>query len=156
LTGTETITGSATWPLSVSAAISTMTDPSISATGSMAGTIRKTSITSSKMDRPKIKDFMPEETTFSDIHRKFRDNPDLYRYICALDLYIDELEDTLKPREPFNGAFYPSPILKNNGEDLNPEKERYKSKFQRKLDEAIAKGEEARKAKTEKTKNKEP
>lgn len=42
--------------------------------------------TSTMTDRPKIKDFMPEGTTFTDIHRKFRDNPDLCRKQLNINL----------------------------------------------------------------------
>jgi hypothetical protein len=86
---------------------------------------------------------MPEGTTFTDIHRKFRDNPDLYRYICALDLYIDELEGALGLLDPIFPLGDENKVEEN--QEKKPEKEPYKSKFQRKLDEAIAKSEEARK-----------
>lgn len=109
---------------------------------------------------------MPEGTTFTDIHRKFRDNPDLYRYICALDLYIDELalyidelEKKNKMEEFFTATANPPPnvvlmyrddLKENQKEKL--EKTPHKSKFQRKLDEALAKREEAKKAKADKPK----
>lgn len=43
------------------------------------------------MKRPEIKDFMPDET-LNEVHKKFRNSPELYSYICALDAYIDYLE----------------------------------------------------------------
>lgn len=58
----------------------------------MDDTTRKNNTTCSNPPRPKIEDFVPRETGLGDIHRMFTKSPELYRYICALDLYIDELE----------------------------------------------------------------
>jgi hypothetical protein len=44
--------------------------------------------------RPKFKDFMGEGATISDVNSEFAKSEKLYNYIQALDLYIDQLEDT--------------------------------------------------------------
>lgn len=45
------------------------------------------------MNRPIISDFFPETTTPKDLNKIFLANPELYRYIQALDGYVDWLED---------------------------------------------------------------
>ena len=45
------------------------------------------------MNRPLISDFFPESFTPKDLNKVFLANPELYRYIQALDGYIDFLED---------------------------------------------------------------
>lgn len=45
------------------------------------------------MKRPEISDFFPESTTIADIHKLFTDYPELYRYVQALDGYVDWLID---------------------------------------------------------------
>jgi hypothetical protein len=52
------------------------------------------------MNRPQISDFFPESTTPKDLNKVFLANPELYRYIQALDGYIDELEEKLDEVRP--------------------------------------------------------
>jgi hypothetical protein len=47
------------------------------------------------MIRPDFKDFFPEGTTVQDIQKAFTGHPELYRYITALDAYVDWLEDQI-------------------------------------------------------------
>lgn len=49
------------------------------------------------MNRPLISDFFPESFTPKDLNKVFLANPELYRYIQALDGYVDLLED--KPED---------------------------------------------------------
>jgi hypothetical protein len=44
------------------------------------------------LERPKIKDFFPEETTVSQVNKVYAASPELFKYIQALDNYIDESE----------------------------------------------------------------
>jgi hypothetical protein len=48
------------------------------------------------MNRPLISDFFPESFTPKDLNKVFLANPELYRYIQALDGYIDALEEETK------------------------------------------------------------
>lgn len=43
--------------------------------------------------RPSFKDYLPENTTVDDIKKMFGANSNLYKYILALDNYIDQLEE---------------------------------------------------------------
>lgn len=45
-----------------------------------------------KTARPIFKDFFPESTSVGDIQKLFVEAPELYKYITALDNYIDEVE----------------------------------------------------------------
>mgnify|MGYP005749625231 CR=1 FL=1 len=48
------------------------------------------------MKRPTIDQFFPESTTPKDLNRVFLNNPELYRFIQALDGYIDWLESKVE------------------------------------------------------------
>ena len=73
------------------------------------------------MNRPNIKDFFPDDTTPQRINELFLAEPELYKYIQALDLYIDELEEN-KPTEELERETYEYisqiylPIAKTIGE----------------------------------------
>lgn len=54
------------------------------------------------MNRPQIYDFFPESTTPKDLNQLFLANPELYRYIQALDGYIDELEQKFDDVRPMS------------------------------------------------------
>lgn len=54
------------------------------------------------MNRPQIYDFFPESTTPKDLNKVFLANPELYRYIQALDGYIDELEQKFDDVRPMS------------------------------------------------------
>lgn len=45
-----------------------------------------------EMERPKLENFLPENTTTDMVNNMFLENIELYNYINALDNYIDELE----------------------------------------------------------------
>lgn len=47
------------------------------------------------MNRPEFKDFFPESTTVADIQTAFIGHPELYRYLTALDAYVDWLEEKI-------------------------------------------------------------
>lgn len=65
------------------------------------------------MERPLIQNFMPEGTTLATAHRKYKDAPELYAYMTALDAYADHLEDELRKSEiaekfkKYSDAFWP-------------------------------------------------
>lgn len=56
--------------------------------------------------RPNFKDYLPENTTVNDIQKMFGANSKLYKYILALDNYIDQLEEgyeqILNAPNPYN------------------------------------------------------
>ena len=45
-----------------------------------------------KTERPKLEDFYPDGTDVKTIQNAFIENIEIYNYINALDLYIDEIE----------------------------------------------------------------
>ena len=45
-----------------------------------------------KSERPRIEDFYPKGTDVKTIQNAFIENIEMYNYINALDLYIDEIE----------------------------------------------------------------
>ena len=45
------------------------------------------------MKRPKFEYYLPKNTTVEDIQKIFEANSELYKYIVALDDYIDYLEE---------------------------------------------------------------
>ena len=45
------------------------------------------------MTRPTIDQFFPSDTTPGDIQKAFIANPELYKYITAMDAYIDWMEE---------------------------------------------------------------
>lgn len=47
------------------------------------------------MKRPDFKDFYSEGTTVQDIQKAFTRHPELYRYITALDSFIDEIHKSI-------------------------------------------------------------
>lgn len=61
------------------------------------------------MNRPNIADYFPADTSIKDLHQKLCLAPELYRYICALDDYIDEIEEEGKkePSMPDQSEIYP-------------------------------------------------
>ena len=42
--------------------------------------------------RPSIKDFFGKEATLDSVHKTYTDSPDLFKYVQALDGFIDELD----------------------------------------------------------------
>ena len=69
-----------------------------------------------KMERPKIKDFFPKETSLSDAMDIYEKSPILFSYIKAVDAYADSLETALD--EIANPIKYMNLRLKE-GERLN-------------------------------------
>lgn len=51
------------------------------------------------MKHPEILDFFPPDTGLETIMKVWKDNPDLYQFIQALDAYIDHLEKDLSVTE---------------------------------------------------------
>lgn len=47
---------------------------------------------SCEMERPKLENFLPKDTTTDMVNNMFLENKELYSYINALDNYIDCLE----------------------------------------------------------------
>lgn len=45
------------------------------------------------MNRPEISQFFPEDTTPGSMQKAFLAQPELYKYITALDAYVDWLEE---------------------------------------------------------------
>ena len=45
-----------------------------------------------EMERPKLENFLPGDTTTDMVNNMFLENNELYNYINALDHYIDHLE----------------------------------------------------------------
>ena len=45
-----------------------------------------------EIERPKLENFLPEDTTTDMVNNMFLENNELYNYINALDHYIDHLE----------------------------------------------------------------
>ena len=48
------------------------------------------------MDRPKIKDYFPENMTTQMLNNTFLENKELYDYMQALDNYIDQHDNEIK------------------------------------------------------------
>lgn len=47
-------------------------------------------------ERPNMSDFLPKEITLKEVHELFSKSPELYKYIIALENYIDCLENSNK------------------------------------------------------------
>lgn len=62
------------------------------------------------MKRPSITDFFPEATTPADLQKLFSTNPELYRFIQALDGYIDYLEEEKAKPHTIQTSFGGIPI----------------------------------------------
>lgn len=45
------------------------------------------------IERPQLKDYLPENVSASNVQKMFGAYSDLYKYIVALDSYIDHLEE---------------------------------------------------------------